>query len=191
MRILLIDNYDSFTYNLFDLLRVCGADCIVVKNDTVTIEDIETLNIDGIVLSPGPKRPENAGITNATIRAFAGKLPILGICLGHQAIGEFLGYQLIKAVQPQHGKTSAIQHKHHFLFENIHSPIRVMRYHSLILADVKEEEIIATSETGETMAIADTSGYLCGIQYHPESVLSEYGEQTLKNWLAFVKKCRI
>lgn len=191
MKILLIDNYDSFTYNLFDLLKVCGADCRVVKNDEVTIDAIEAMDLDGIVLSPGPKRPENAGITNATIRAFAGKLPILGICLGHQAIGEFLGYKLVKALQPRHGKTSLIQHTHHFLFENIPSPIRVMRYHSLILADVKANEIIATSETGETMAIADTTGYLCGIQYHPESVLSEYGEQTLKNWLAFVKKCRI
>ena len=191
MKILLIDNYDSFTYNLFDLLKVCGADCSVVKNDEVTIDAIKAMHVDGIVLSPGPKRPENAGITVANILAFAGILPLFGICLGHQAIGEFLGYKLVKAAQPQHGKTSLIQHTEHFLFENIPNPIRVMRYHSLLLSDVKAKEIIATSESGETMAIADTSGYLCGIQYHPESVLSEYGEQTLKNWLAFVKKCRI
>jgi anthranilate synthase/aminodeoxychorismate synthase-like glutamine amidotransferase len=191
MRILLIDNYDSFTYNLFDLLKVCDAECIVVKNDAVTIEAIETLNVDGIILSPGPKRPENAGITNATIRTLARKTPILGICLGHQAVGEFLGYNLTKAAQPRHGKTSLIQLSNHFLFENMPSTIRVMRYHSLLLSAVRPEHEIATSDSGETMAIADTTGYLCGIQYHPESVLSEYGEQTLKNWLAFVKKCRI
>ncbi len=191
MRILLIDNYDSFTYNLVDLLQVCGAQCIVVKNDTIAVENIVNLPIDGIVLSPGPKRPENAGITNAAILAFAGKLPILGICLGHQAIGEFLGYKLVKAKKPRHGKTSQIQLTAHFLYENIPSSIRVMRYHSLLLDAVKDEHVLASSETGEPMAIADSTGYLCGIQYHPESILSEYGEQTLKNWLAFVKKCRI
>jgi anthranilate synthase/aminodeoxychorismate synthase-like glutamine amidotransferase len=191
MRILLIDNYDSFTYNLFDLLQVCGAECIVVKNDAIAVEDINALQVDGIVLSPGPKRPKNAGITNAVLQTFAGKLPILGICLGHQAIGEFFGYHLVKAQQPRHGKTSSIQLASHFLFENMPSIIRVMRYHSLLLSNVKPEQIIAVSDIGETMAIADATGYLCGIQYHPESVLSEYGEQTMQNWLAFVKKCRI
>ena len=191
MRILLIDNYDSFTYNLYSLLRVCGADCLVEKNDAITVAEIEQLNVDGIVLSPGPKRPADAGITQAVIAHFAQRIPILGICLGHQAIGEYLGCSLVKAFEPRHGKTSQINIVPHFMFQNVPSPLQVMRYHSLVLSSVKPEYVIATAECNEPMAIADETGYLCGIQYHPESVLSEYGEQTLKNWLSFVKKCGI
>lgn len=183
-KVLLIDNYDSFTYNLYDCVARNNVYCDVVKNNEISVAEIETLNYDGIILSPGPKTPDSAGITKQVIRHFYDKKPVFGICLGHQAIGELFGATLTKAEYPMHGKTSEIFFEPHYLFANIASPLKVMRYHSLILENVNAPlRIIARTETGEIMAIAHDNGLLSGVQFHPESVLTEQGELIINNWL--------
>ncbi|HEY0261631.1 MAG TPA: aminodeoxychorismate/anthranilate synthase component II [Chitinophagales bacterium] len=198
MHILLIDNYDSFTYNLYDYVAQNDVQCEVLKNDEISIEEIEAKNYDGIILSPGPKTPDDAGITKEVIRHFYDKKPILGICLGQQAIGEIFGATLVKANYPMHGKTSevyfetsinSVQENRHFLFEKLNAPFRAMRYHSLILQDIKAPlRVIAKTNSGEIMAIAHENKLLCGVQFHPESILTENGLQIIRNWLFFVKK---
>lgn len=189
MKILLIDNYDSFTYNLYDYVARANVQCEVVKNDAITIAEIESGNYDGIILSPGPKIPDDAGVTKTIIKYFYNSKPILGICLGHQAIGETFGAKLVKADYPMHGKTSEIIFEPHYLFQNFFEPFNAMRYHSLILKEVASPlRVIAKTNDAEVMAVVHENELLCGVQFHPESVLTENGQQIINNWLLFVKK---
>lgn len=185
MRILLLDNYDSFTYNLYDYLLQAGAECRVVRNDELDIEAFELLDFQAIVLSPGPKRPSDAGLMPALIERYATRVPIFGVCLGMQALGEYFGARLVRAALPMHGKTSPIRHKGHPLFEHIPETFQVMRYHSLVLESLEGSALqtIAETESGEIMALAHPSLPLSGVQFHPESILTEYGLQMLKNWV--------
>lgn len=186
--VLLLDNYDSFTYNLRDYVLQCGKECMVIRNNEWLLGDIEQLEFSSIAISPGPKTPKEAGITMEVINRFRLVKPILGICLGHQAIGEYFGAQLVKASQPVHGKTTRITHRQHYLFKNIPSPAEVMRYHSLILTGIEKTELetIAYSDKQEVMAIAHPKLPIVGVQFHPESILSSTGLQLLKNWFAHI-----
>ena len=185
-RILLVDNYDSFTYILYDYFLQLGADCTVIRNDELSFDQILKLDFDALVLSPGPKRPEDAGLMPELIAHFHDKKPILGICLGHQGIGEFFGAKLIKANLPVHGKTSTLFHHNHDLFKGLPDHFEVMRYHSLVLKNIEATELeeIATTSSGEAMAIAHKKLPIIGVQFHPESILTEHGLQMLQNWLA-------
>ncbi|MCB9283760.1 MAG: aminodeoxychorismate/anthranilate synthase component II [Lewinellaceae bacterium] len=182
--LLLIDNYDSFTYNLWDYFLQLGAACQVVRNDEVDLESVQEERYDALVLSPGPGKPTDAGKLMACVEAFHSRIPILGICLGHQAIGSFFGARLVKARRPVHGKTSVCAHNGNFLFEGLPSQFSVMRYHSLILEDLPEElECTAWTETGEVMALQHRQLPLTGIQFHPESILTPHGLTMLRNWV--------
>lgn len=189
--VLLIDNYDSFTYMLRDYILQCGETCLVIRNDEKTINEILKIHFSCIVISAGPKTPENAGIVLPLIEKIHAKVPILGICLGHQALGSFFGMKLKKATVPTHGKTSIIKIKpKHYLFKNLPENFEVMRYHSLILEQEKtsELEVVAHTMQGEVMAIAHQNFPLAGLQFHPESVLTVHGLQILKNWFEHIKK---
>lgn len=185
-RILLIDNYDSFTYNLYDYLLQLGVECEVVRNDAISLQAIERWAPDGLVFSPGPERPEQAGILLACIHAFKGQIPMLGICLGHQAMGLDAGAQLVHAPRPVHGQTSPIFTIPHPLFEGLPHSFEVMRYHSLVLRDIPPDtfDIIANTEDGIIMAIAHRHFSMIGIQFHPESILTPHGLGILSNWLS-------
>jgi anthranilate synthase/aminodeoxychorismate synthase-like glutamine amidotransferase len=187
-KILIIDNYDSFTYNLFDYFCQLGTACRVVRNNEFTLTEFCALDFDGLVLSPGPKRPADAGLLMALIDYFHDKKPILGICLGHQGIGEYFGASLIKAAIPMHGKTSVISHNGHPLFEAIPKQYQVMRYHSLALENLAGTplDILATTAKGEIMAIAHQELPIYGVQFHPESILTDFGIVLLENWLNLV-----
>ncbi|HLP53178.1 MAG TPA: aminodeoxychorismate/anthranilate synthase component II [Chitinophagales bacterium] len=182
--VLLLDNYDSFTYNLRDYILQTGNQCCVVRNDEMTLEEIAALDFTSAVISPGPKTPREAGITMQFIERFYATKPILGICLGHQAIGEFFGAKVIKANKPVHGKTSVIKHNGHYLFNNLPQQLEVMRYHSLILDDLTHTplQVTATSAENEIMAVAHPELKIAGVQFHPESVLTTHGLQIMKNW---------
>ncbi len=185
-KILLLDNYDSFSYNLAHyLLQSEDIELEIYRNDQIDIMTITDKGYDGIVLSPGPKRPSDAGILMPVVREFGAKIPLLGVCLGMQAIGETYGAQLIKAKVPMHGKTSLVQHLKKGIFENIANPMQVMRYHSLILANLPDElESIATVvETGELMALRHKTYPIWGVQFHPESIGTPAGSRMVKNWL--------
>jgi len=186
-RILLIDNYDSFTYNLYDYLLQLGVECEVVRNDAITIQGIRRYAPDGLVFSPGPERPEQAGILLSCIRSFRGEIPMLGICLGHQAMGLDAGAQLVHASRPVHGQTSLITTEIHPLFEGLPRTFEVMRYHSLILQDIPPDtfEVIARTEDGIIMAMAHRHLSMIGIQFHPESILTPHGLRILSNWLSY------
>ncbi len=190
MKILLLDNYDSFTYNLYDYLLQTGVECLVLRNDTFTLEELEPLDFQAIVLSPGPKRPADAGMMLAVIERYCARLPILGICLGHQALGEFFGAKLLKASLPMHGKTSQIQHFGHPVFEAVPEHFTVMRYHSLLLEHPLPQCLrrLASTESDEIMALAHESLPLVGLQFHPESILTEHGLQLLRNWVATISR---
>ncbi len=190
MRILLLDNYDSFTYNLYDYLLQTGVQCTVIRNDDLSIEAIAQLDFQAAVLSPGPKRPENAGILLDFIQHFHTQVPMLGVCLGQQAIGTFFGARLVKAAVPMHGKTSVIQHLEHPLFEGIPAEISVMRYHSLILDQIQGTplEVIAQTHAGEIMAIAHRFLPLWGVQFHPESILTPDGYHMINNWVQYLRQ---
>lgn len=185
MRLLLIDNYDSFTYNLRDYFAQLGAECDVIRNDDTDIGSLFPNDYDAVVISPGPKSPEDAGITMEIIDRWHEQLPILGICLGHQALGMYFGGRLVRAAQPVHGKTSRITHDGHPLFTGLPPTLEVMRYHSLILeaGDDFAMAITAQGEGGEIMAIAHEQLPLIGLQFHPESVLTTHGLAILRNWL--------
>lgn len=189
MNILLLDNYDSFTYNLYDYLLQTGADCQVVRNDALPLQSFERLDFDALVFSPGPKRPADAGLMMALIERFHREVPMLGVCLGHQALGEFFGARLVKAKTPMHGKTTEIQHYGHPLFAGIPSRFGVMRYHSLLLdsLDGTPLDCLALSDSGEIMALAHRTLPLVGVQFHPESILTEHGLQILRNWVGMVE----
>ncbi|MCS6818380.1 MAG: aminodeoxychorismate/anthranilate synthase component II [Chitinophagales bacterium] len=191
MRVLLIDNYDSFSFILRDYIQQCSQDCFVVRNDEYTLSEIEAIAFDSIVISPGPKTPEFAGITMEIIRKFHTRVPILGVCLGHQALGIFFGMKLVKAIKPMHGKTSEIIiSKEHLLFKGLDRKQTVMRYHSLVLMDEANEnvEVIARTAQGEVMAIAHKRLPLAGVQFHPESVLTLNGLKMLQNWFRGISK---
>ncbi len=181
----LIDNYDSFTWILYHYLLQTGNECVVYRNDEIDIAGLEALNPSRIILSPGPETPVQAGITMQVVAHFHQQVPILGVCLGHQALGMHFGAQLVK-VPPMHGKTSAITHNGHPLFAGIPSPYTVMRYHSLAIEGTEGTGLQPTAWTadGTIMAMAHTVYPCVGVQFHPESAGSEYGLQLLRNWAA-------
>ena len=182
--VLLLDNYDSFTYNLRDYVLQLGEECKVVRNDEMTMDELAALDFSSAIISPGPKTPANAGITMQFIERFQSSKPILGICLGHQAIGGFFGAKLVKAAKPMHGKTSLITHNGHFIFNGLPPQVEVMRYHSLILDELDKTplKVIATTAENEVMAITHPQLKIVGVQFHPESILTTQGLQLLKNW---------
>jgi anthranilate synthase component 2 len=184
--ILLIDNYDSFTYNLYQFIGTFNSDIKVVRNDKITIEEIEKLNPESIVVSPGPKSPKEAGICLEVIKHFAGKKPILGICLGHQCIGEAFGATVSYAKKICHGKQSLIEHDNDGIFEGIDEPIKVARYHSLaIIEDTMPECLTVTARTddGEIMAVKHKDYKIVGLQFHPESIFTEHGKRIIENFI--------
>lgn len=185
--VLLLDNYDSFTFNLADYLKSLGAEVKVVRNDAMNIEQLRHLNPDGLVISPGPGRPENSGNLMEVLAHFAGKIPVLGICLGHQAIGLFYGGKLVKTV-PQHGKVYEITTLPHPMWQHIAPQHRICRYHSLCLAEPLPDtlQVTARSSDGVVMAMAHKDLDIWGIQYHPEAILTENGHTLLRNWLNLV-----
>ena len=188
MSVLVIDNYDSFTYNLVQYLGELKQDVIVHRNDKITTKEIKDLNPKHIVISPGPGRPNDAGISKELIKEFAGKIPILGVCLGHQCIGEVYGGKITNASELMHGKTSEILHDGKSVFKGIPSPFTATRYHSLIIdsksIEGKPLEVIAKTQDGTIMAIIHKDfRNLTGVQFHPESILTEHGHKLLTNFL--------
>ncbi|MGK2959715.1 MAG: aminodeoxychorismate synthase component II [Candidatus Malihini olakiniferum] len=188
--LLLIDNYDSFTYNLYQYFCELGAEVVVKRNDILTLADIETLTPTHLVISPGPCTPDEAGISLEAIRYFTGKLPILGVCLGHQAMGQAFGARVVRARQVMHGKTSVIQHTGCGVFTGLAQRLTVTRYHSLVIEPDSlpaEFDITAWTEQGgehdEIMGMCHRILPLEGVQFHPESILSEQGHQLLQNFL--------
>jgi anthranilate synthase/aminodeoxychorismate synthase-like glutamine amidotransferase len=184
--ILVIDNYDSFTYNLVQYLGELGAHLEVVRNDQTTVEGIERKIPERIVISPGPKTPSEAGICLEVIQAFAGRLPILGVCLGHQAIGQAFGGRVIRAPELMHGKTSEIRHDGKTIFQGLPNPFPATRYHSLIVERPSLPaclEISATTSDGLIMGLRHKEMKVEGVQFHPESVLTDAGKQLLSNFL--------
>ena len=184
--LLLIDNYDSFTYNLAQYFGELGAEVRVVRNDAIDIAGIEALAPGRIVVSPGPCTPDKAGVSLPLIGAFAGRVPILGVCLGHQAIGQAFGGRVVHALRVMHGKVSAIRHRGAGIFRGLPDPLRVGRYHSLAIerASLPEcLEVTAEAEDGEIMGVRHRSLPVEGVQFHPESVLTEQGHALLKNFL--------
>ncbi len=187
--ILIIDNYDSFTYNLVQYLGELGADPLVRRNDEVTLDEVGELRPRALVLSPGPCTPREAGVTVPLVRRWGAEIPILGVCLGHQAIGEAYGGKVVRAGRVMHGKTSTIEHDGGGIFEGLPSPLEVMRYHSLIVeADSlpKELRVLATSrdDPSEIQAMRHESHRVWGVQFHPESILTQEGKAILGNFLS-------
>ncbi len=184
--LLMIDNYDSFTYNLVQYLGELGQEVVVYRNDQITLDDVEQLAPTHVVISPGPCTPNEAGISVALVQAFADTLPILGVCLGHQSIAQAFGGVIVRARRLMHGKTSMIEHLGKGLFKDVPSPFQATRYHSLI---VKEDalpecfEVTARSDDGEIMAIRHLENPIQGVQFHPESILTQYGHKQLQNFL--------
>jgi anthranilate synthase component 2 len=184
--ILIIDNYDSFTYNLVHIVAEYTDDYKVIRNDELTVEEVKELNPDRILISPGPGRPADAGITEPIIKELGRETPILGICLGHQAIGEVFGGKVIHAPKLMHGKTSQITHDGKSVFQNIPDGFTATRYHSLVLDpnQIPEElEVSAHSEDGVVMGVRHKEWPLEGIQFHPESILTIEGPNIIKNWM--------
>lgn len=189
--LLLLDNYDSFTYNLAQYFRILGEDVVVYRNDKISVEQIEGINPDYLVISPGPGAPAQAGITEEVIRSLGGKIPILGVCLGHQAIAEIYGGKVVRANIPMHGKTSIIEHNAEGIFENLPSPMQAGRYHSLIVSEKNFPSsltITARTVNGEIMALKHKELPIAGVQFHPESVLTPHGMDLLANFLHHYKE---
>ena len=185
--LLMIDNYDSFTYNLVQYFAELGADVVVHRNDEITIEQIAKLNPQHIVISPGPCTPNEAGISVPLIKAFAEKIPILGVCLGHQSIGHAFGGKIVHAKQLMHGKTSLIHHHNNSVFRGLSNPFTATRYHSLVIErETLPEclEITAWTDDGEIMGVRHKTLAVEGVQFHPESILTEHGHDLLKNFLS-------
>lgn len=184
--VLVIDNYDSFTWNLVDILRRGKRPVKVVRNDELNIDEIKALNPQGILISPGPGRPSDSGVSISVVRELASRVPLLGICLGHQLVGEEMGAQLVHADEPMHGRTSDIEHDGKGLFQGLPQPLRVMRYHSLLLSREnmpKDIVVSAATSSGDVMGIRHKIHNLAGVQFHPESILSDYGARIIENWL--------
>jgi para-aminobenzoate synthetase component 2 len=186
--LLLLDNYDSFTYNLKDYFQQLGETVVVLRNDEPGAYDPESINFDKLVLSPGPKTPPEAGNMMGLIKATYLHKPILGVCLGHQALGMFFGATLVKAAKPMHGKVSAIDHKGEGVYKGIKKPLNVCRYHSLILDNLEKTDLETTASTaqGECMGFRHRQLPITGIQYHPEAILTENGLDLLHNWLKII-----
>jgi anthranilate synthase component II len=185
--LLMIDNYDSFTYNLVQYLGELGEEVKVVRNDELSVEAVESLAPERIVISPGPCTPNEAGISLEVIRRLAGKVPILGVCLGHQAIGQAFGGQVVHAKTLMHGKVSDIHHNAHGVFRGLPSPYRATRYHSLAVergSCPDELEITAWTDDGEIMGVRHRALPVEGVQFHPESILTEHGHALLRNFLS-------
>ena len=186
-RVLVIDNYDSFTYNLVQYLGELGVEPIVVRNDAITIDEARALSPDGVLLSPGPGRPEDAGMLCAAITAFAGVVPVLGVCLGHQAIGQVYGGNVVGAPHLVHGKTSPISHNNEGVFVGLPNPLSATRYHSLIIERETLPEVLsitATTDNGMIMGVRHKSLDVEGVQFHPESILTTCGHDLLRNFVA-------
>jgi anthranilate synthase component II len=184
--LLMIDNYDSFTYNLVQYFGELGADVRVFRNDAITLDEIATLAPERIVVSPGPCTPLEAGISVPLIRRFAGEIPILGVCLGHQSIGQAFGGKIVRAQQVMHGKMSAITHDARGVFEGLPTPFTATRYHSLAIdrpSCPAELEVTATSEDGEIMGVRHRTLAVEGVQFHPEALLTDHGKALLANFL--------
>lgn len=190
--ILMIDNYDSFTYNVVQYLGELGGDVLVHRNDEITLEQIKALNPEKIVISPGPCTPNEAGVSLATIKAFAGTVPLLGICLGHQSIGQAFGGDIVRAGQVMHGKISPVHHTNSGVFSGLTNPFNATRYHSLVidkntLPDCLEVTAWTQTESGdvdEIMGVRHKTLDVEGVQFHPESILTEHGHDLLKNFLS-------
>ncbi|RLJ70898.1 anthranilate synthase component II [Hydrogenivirga caldilitoris] len=186
MRILVIDNYDSFTYNLVQYLGSLGAETVVKRNDQITLQEVEDIHPEGILISPGPCTPAEAGISVELVKSFYRKLPILGVCLGHQSIGVAFGGSIVRAKRLMHGKVSKIYHTGEGVFKGIPSPFTAVRYHSLVIDRNSIPEVLkvtAWSEDEEVMGIQHVEYPVFGVQFHPESVLSEHGMDILRNFL--------
>jgi anthranilate synthase component 2 len=190
--LLMIDNYDSFTYNLVQYLGELGADVRVVRNDQLTVDEIEALAPRHIVISPGPCTPNEAGISVATVQRFAGRIPILGVCLGHQSIGQAFGGHIVRARQVMHGKTSQVHHEGAGIFRGMESPLQATRYHSLVIEPESlpaELEMTAwtedeTGQPAEIMGVRHRALPVEGVQFHPESILTRHGRDLLRNFIA-------
>nr|WP_222717491.1 aminodeoxychorismate/anthranilate synthase component II [Listeria portnoyi] len=188
---MLIDNYDSFTYNLYQYLLELGKQVRVVKNDQITVAEVCEINPESIVISPGPGTPDDAGISLAVIREFASKIPILGICLGHQAIVQAFGGEIIRAPEPVHGKTSIITNDQEGVFTSLSARFSVTRYHSLIAAEShfpNELTITAKTEDDLIMAVRHRKFLVEGVQFHPEAILSEHGHEILENFVKLTER---
>ena len=191
MKVLMIDNYDSFTYNLVQYLAEMGAEVEVVRNDQIAVEDIERIHPDKIVISPGPCTPKEAGISVATIRRYAGHYPILGVCLGHQSIGYAFGGNIVHAKSIMHGKCSMVRHHDSGVFRGLHNPFRATRYHSLVIEQASLPECLevtawtedADGNMDEIMGVRHLELDIEGVQFHPESILTEQGHELLGNFL--------
>lgn len=184
--IVMIDNYDSFTYNLVQYLGELGEELRVFRNDKVTLQELRELKPDYIMISPGPCTPDDAGISLEVIREFAGEIPIFGVCLGHQAIGQVFGGRVIRAEKLMHGKTSPVHHDQKTIFEGLPTPYEATRYHSLIVEKATLPdclEISAWTAEGEIMALRHKEWPVEGVQFHPESIITEHGKQLLKNFI--------
>jgi anthranilate synthase component 2 len=189
--LLMIDNYDSFTYNVVQYFGELGADVKVFRNDEITIEEIEALNPDHLVISPGPCTPNEAGVSVAAIKHFAGKLPILGVCLGHQSIGQAFGGKIVRAGQVMHGKTSEVYHEDKGVFANLNNPFTATRYHSLVIEKESLPECLEVTawtqnEDGsieEIMGVQHKTLAIQGVQFHPESILTQHGHDLFANFL--------
>jgi anthranilate synthase/aminodeoxychorismate synthase-like glutamine amidotransferase len=184
--IVVIDNYDSFTYNLVQYLGELGAEVAVYRNDAISAEALDALDPSHIVISPGPGEPEDAGVSNEVIRKLGSRRPILGVCLGHQCIGEVFGGKVVRAPRLMHGKTSSIHHYGDGLFTGIPSPFEATRYHSLIVAEPLPPalKVSAFTTAGEVMGLCHREAPIFGVQFHPESILTQHGKQILRNFLS-------
>jgi anthranilate synthase component 2 len=190
--LLMIDNYDSFTFNIVQYFGQLGEDVLVHRNDRITLEEIEALQPERLVISPGPCSPEEAGISVGAIKQFAGRIPILGVCLGHQAIGAAFGGNVVRSVSLMHGKTSPIVHDGHDLFAGLPNPFQATRYHSLVVERSSLPdclEVTAWVENGEIMGMRHKTLPIWGVQFHPESILTEGGMKLLENFLAISRHC--
>ncbi len=189
--ILMIDNYDSFTYNLVHYLAELGEEVVVHRNDKIELEDIGKLNPDMMVVSPGPCTPKEAGISVDAIKEFAGRMPILGVCLGHQSIAYAYGAEIVRADRLLHGKTSEIHHDAKGIYKNIPDPFEATRYHSLLINKKSlpdEFEVTSWTDEGEIMGIRHKEHLIEGVQFHPESILTKHGKDLLRNFIALARK---
>ncbi len=189
--IVMIDNYDSFTYNLVQYIEAMGASVLVARNDVISLSAIDAIGPTGIVISPGPGRPESAGVTISVVKEYSGRIPILGVCLGHQAIAAAFGGEVVSAKKLMHGKTSTITSDGKALFQGISKPFKAMRYHSLAVSKKNLPEcfkISAQSEDGEIMGIRHETHSTEGIQFHPESIMTPVGKRLLRNFLNITAK---
>lgn len=191
--IVLIDNYDSFTYNVKQEIEILGFDCLVKRNDEITLAEIDELAPEKIVISPGPGRPEDAGITLNLLKHVAGRIPVLGICLGHQAIGFLHGGKIIRGKRPMHGKVSDLTHEGLGVFKDLKTTLRIARYHSLVIEKNScppSLEVTAHSMDGEIMGVRNVRDLQEGVQFHPESIATESGREIMKNFLTRMNLCK-